>query len=82
MDTSFDGMRRNATARMNTLQKQIQLLLDDKYSNVDDDQKEALIEAYNDAAAAVDIMNCLYDDDVEDDINDLGDELSIASLEP
>lgn len=82
MEANFDGMRRNATANMNELGKFLEeeiLIMDNYY--IDDEIKEKLVKAFNDAAQSVDVMNCLYDDAVVDDMNDLSEVLEIKLLE-
>ena len=81
MEANFDGMRRNATANMNELGKFLEeeiLIMDNYY--IDDELKEKLVKAFNDAAQSVDVMNCLYDDAVVDDMNDLSEVLEIKLL--
>ena len=82
MGANFDGMRRNATANMNKLGKFLEeeILIMDNY-DIDDEIKEKLVKAFNDAAQSVDVMNCLYDDAVVDDMNDLSEVLEIKLLE-
>ena len=82
MEANFDGMRRNATANMNELGKFLEeeILIMDNY-DIDDEIKEKLVKAFNDAAQSVDVMNCLYDDAVVDDMNDLSEVLEIKLLE-
>ena len=82
MNVNFDGMRRNATANMNELGNVIkeEILSKDSY-DISDEIKEKIIEAFNNAAQSVDIMNCLYGDTEEDDMHDLSDVLSIDLLE-
>ena len=82
MEANFAGMRRNATANMNELGKFLEeeiLIMDNYY--IDDEIKEKLVKAFNDAAQSVDVMNCLYDDAVVDDMNDLSEVLEIKLLE-
>lgn len=82
MEANFDGMRRIATANMNVLGKFLEeeiLIMDNYY--IDDEIKEKLVKAFNDAAQSVDVMNCLYDDAVVDDMNDLSEVLEIKLLE-
>lgn len=83
MKANFDGMRRNATNRMNNLGQEIKELLkmaqDGKYFELDD--FESLVNSFNNSAGAVDVFNCLYDDSVEDDMNDLTDILNIDLIE-
>lgn len=81
MEANFDGMRRDATANMNTLGKVIEeeILSMDEY-DMPLELKEKLIEAFNNAAQSVDVMNCLYDPNVEEDMNDLSEVLSIDRL--
>lgn len=81
MQANFDGMRRNATANMNELGKFLEeeiLIMDNYY--IDDEIKEKLVKAFNDAARSVDVMNCLYDDSEEGDMNNLSDILRIETL--
>lgn len=83
MKANFDGMRRNATARMNDLGYEIKELLemakDGKYFELED--FEDLVNSFNSSAGAVDVLNCLYDDSIEDDMNDLSDVLNIDLIE-
>lgn len=82
MEANFDGMRRIATSNMNELGKFLEeeiLIMDNYY--IDDEIKEKLVKAFNDAAQSVDVMNCLYDDAVVDDMNDLSEVLEIKLLE-
>ena len=81
MEANFDGMRRIATANMNVLGKFLEeeiLIMDNYY--IDDEIKEKLVKVFNDAAQSVDVMNCLYDDAVVDDMNDLSEVLEITPL--
>ena len=83
MKVSFDGMRRNATSRMNDLGSEIRELLemvkDGKYFEIED--FENLIDSFNCSAGAVDVLNCLYDDNIQDDMNDLSDLINIDLIE-
>ena len=83
MKANFDGMRRNATSRMNDLGQEIKELLemakDGKYFELED--FEDLVNSFNNSAGAVDVLNCLYDDSIEDDMNDLSDVLNIDLIE-
>ena len=83
MKANFDGMRRNATSRMNDLGQEIKELLemakDGKYFELED--FEDLVYSFNNSAGAVDVLNCLYDDSIEDDMNDLSDVLNIDLIE-
>lgn len=78
MNVSFDGLRKNATRSMNTLHTTLQKIINE-YDMYEID-REDLIKEFNEAAMFVDSMNCLYDDNVDGDINDLSD-LSILRLE-
>ena len=82
MEANFDGMRRIATSNMNELGKFLEeeILIMDNY-DIDDEIKEKLVKAFNDAAQSVDVMNCLYDDAVVDYMNDLSEVLEIKLLE-
>lgn len=81
MRVSFDGMRRNATSSMNRLHTVIDDILatTDEY-DISATKREELTESFNDAAMFVDSFNCLYDDNVEDDMTNLSD-LEIKRLE-
>ena len=83
MKACFDGMRRNATGRMNDLGSEIKELLemakDGKYFEIED--FENLIDSFNNSAGAVDVLNCLYDDNIEDDMNDLSELIDICLIE-
>lgn len=78
MNVSFDGLRTNATRSMNRLQDVIKGIIEN--DDIYDSEKEELIEKFNEAAMFVDTFNCLYDDKVEDDFNNMED-LSIDRLE-
>lgn len=73
-------MRRNATGRMNDLGQEIKELLemakDSKYFEIED--FENLVDSFN---SSVDALNCLYDDNIEDDMNDLSELIDISLIE-
>jgi hypothetical protein len=79
MIVSFDGLRRNATDRMNKLYDVIEDILENE--DICQDNREQIIDMFNATAACIDTFNCLYDDDIEDDMNDLSELLSIYRLE-
>ena len=82
MTASFDGMRKRATANMNELHEVLKDVIElATWESVSDDLKERIVEAFNDSAQSVDIMNCLYDDNVENDMSDLSEVLHIERLE-
>jgi len=78
MKISFDGIRKNTTANINELCEVLKEALDEIN---DDDLKERLRVAFNNTAQSIDFINCIQDDDVEDDINDLSEILSVQKLE-
>lgn len=80
MTASFDGMRRNATNSMNELHRVLKELIECGWVK-DEFIEVKIIEAYNDAAQNIDVMNCLYDPNVKGDMNDLSDVLSINRLD-
>lgn len=81
MNVSFNGLRRNATYAMNELWDILNTVLDeDTHQDIDVDLKQKIIEKFNQAAMYVDSFNCLYDDSVEGDMDNLSD-LSISRLE-
>ena len=69
MKANFDRMRMSATRAMNRLFNVLEDVLENE--DISEDNKAQIIEKFNFAAQTVDIMNCLYDDSVEDDMNDL-----------
>lgn len=81
MNVSFDGLRKNATRSMNNLHSEIENILKnvDCYQ-FDKSYKEDLIKSFNEAAMFVDTFNCLYDDDIDGDFNNLSD-LSINRID-
>lgn len=78
MKISFDGMRITATASMNALHETIFEIIED--DDICSGIKEDLIKRFNDAAMDVNFFNCLYDNEVEDDFNEM-DDLSIKRFE-
>lgn len=78
MNVSFDRLRKNATRSMNDLHSTLNKIITE-YDMYEKD-RENLIKEFNEAAMFVDCMNCLFDNDVEGDINNLSD-LSISRLE-
>lgn len=82
MKANFDNMRRTATAQMNALQQRVS----ESFGYMDNYGEESALkveiaEAFNDLAYSVDMLNCIYDDDIEDDANDLSEELEIKRIE-
>ena len=74
MNVSFDGMRRNLTRSMDELSAVLKEVLELKsYEEVETELKERIIEAFNDSAMRCGFFNCLYDDNIEGDTNDLSD---------
>jgi len=81
MNVSFDGLRTNATRSMNRLYDTVKDIVEcGEYHTLSTDEKQELIEKFNEAAQYVDIFNCLYDDKVEDDFNNM-ENLSIDRLD-
>ena len=58
-------------------------VLEDVLANDDicEDNKIQIIEKFNESAMFVDSFNCLYDPDVDGDMDNLSDELSVCRLE-
>jgi hypothetical protein len=82
MNVSFNGMRRNATRAMNDLKDVLDTaMMDESCQNIDVDFKIAIVEKFNRAAFMVDSFNCLFDPDVDGDMDDLSNELSVITLE-
>jgi hypothetical protein len=81
MTVSFDGLRKNATRSMNTLHGKLDNILKAYGDDIYDSDKEELVEIFNQAAMFVDSFNCLFDPDVEGDMDNLSDEISVNRLE-
>lgn len=75
MKVSMDGMRRSATAAMNELAD----TLTGAEEMLPRCQFELLTEAFNEAAQAVDLFNCVFSKD-DELFNDLSDEIEIKRL--
>ena len=73
MKVNFNGMRKAATSDMNRLHSVLDELLSKHSDTLFSYEREEIIEAYNQAAQSVDMFNCLYDDNVEGDMDDLSD---------
>ena len=71
MKVSMDGLRINATRSMTDLYYAIEEALNDDW--IDDSVKQNLKDKYDDAARMLTTFNCLYDDRVEDDFNNMSD---------
>jgi hypothetical protein len=71
MNVSFDGLRTNATQSMNRLYDEIKGILETYEDDIIESDREDLMEKFNDSAMLVDTFNCLYDDDVEGDLNNM-----------
>jgi hypothetical protein len=72
MNVSFNGLRKNATNSMNELKSVLDDIIKlDSYDSVSIELKEDLIKKYNEAAMFVDTFNCLYDDNIEGDFDEL-----------
>ena len=78
MNVSFDELRTNATRSMNRLHDTIKDIVED--DDISDSERKELVFRFNDAAMFVDSFNCLYDDNVEDDMNSM-DDLNIDRLD-
>lgn len=83
MKANFDNMRIFATGSMNALGEVLQdeiLTVSDSYY-IDDELKQKIIKVFNFAAQRINALNLLYDDNVEDDVNDLSDDIEVNLLE-
>jgi len=76
MNVNIDGLRRNATGEMNNLAD----IIERACFHLEEDDKEELIQAFDEAAASVDMFNCVYSDSVEN-FSNLSDKLNIRRLE-
>lgn len=76
MRVSVDGMRRNMTADINRLREAITSVIDE----LDDYDKQKIIESFDQVACNQNSFNCMYDDE-DEDCNDLGDQLKIELLD-
>jgi len=75
---NFNGMRCNATRSMNRLKNVLaEVVALDSYDSVDESLKKRIKSAFDEAAQNVDVMNCLFDDEVVGDMDDLSDKLNV-----
>ena len=83
MKVSFNGLRRNATSDMNQLGDEIKELLNKSKQGIffEIEDLEELVESFNAAASCVDMFNCLYDDNIKDDMDDLSDDIEIQNID-
>ncbi|WP_041963431.1 hypothetical protein [Sulfurospirillum cavolei] len=82
MKANFDNMRILATGNMNELGRVLKekiLIMDNYY--IDDELKQEIVTAFNNTACRVDSLNCLYDDNIPDDVNDLSETIEVERLE-
>lgn len=59
MKVNIDGSRRTVTASMNKLGYALKSALED----VSESNREQVVEAFDQAASHINILNCIYDDD-------------------
>jgi len=78
MTVSFNGLRKNATRSMNKLFDVLEDVLEN--DDICIDNKIQIVEKFNEAAMFVDLFNCLFDPDVDGDMDNLSDELSVSRL--
>lgn len=75
MKVNIDGLRRSATARMNKLAETLETILTDLHEG----EVEEVVDAYNEAAMMIGLLNLVYDDST-DDLNDLSGEIEVKRL--
>lgn len=76
MKVSVDGMRRNMTADINWLREAITSVIDE----LDDNDKQEIIDSFNQVACNQNSFNCMYDDE-NPLFNDMGEQLEIQLLD-
>ncbi|WP_060826148.1 hypothetical protein [Sulfurospirillum cavolei] len=79
MKANFDNMRIFTTGSMNALGEVLKDYVIDS-DDIDDDVKRKITNAFNYAGQRVNVLNCLYDDNVKDDVNDLSDVIEVELL--
>ncbi|MDD3344717.1 MAG: hypothetical protein PHR87_14230 [Sulfurospirillaceae bacterium] len=82
MKANFDNMRIFTTGSMNAFGEVLQdeiLSVSDSYY-IDDDLKRKIVNAFNHAAQRINALNCLFDDNIQDDVNDLSDDIEVGLL--
>ncbi|MFK3873069.1 hypothetical protein [Pseudoalteromonas rhizosphaerae] len=72
---SGDGMRQNQTNDLNRLREAIVTILDELYN----DDKQELIESFDQVACNQNSFNCMYSDD-EENFNDIGDQYEVELI--
>lgn len=72
---SGDGMRQNQTRDLNRLREAIVCVLGELYN----DDKQELIESFDQVACNQNSFNCMYSDD-DENFNDIGDQYEIELI--
>lgn len=73
MNVSIDGLRLNMTSDVAKLKSTIEHLLADVGDYADSSAKQELMDAFDQVAQDSNILNCVFDDNVAGDFNDLSD---------
>ena len=71
MKVSMDGLRRNTTRSVNDLHRVLEDIINS--GDLDCDQQEEVINGFNEVSRFIGTLNCVYDPNIEDDMNDLSD---------
>lgn len=69
MNVNINGIRKNATRSMVILYDSIDSLLENE--NISKESRLDLCEKFDEAARAVTMINCIYDNSVDGDFDDL-----------
>lgn len=72
---SGDGMRQNQTRDLNRLREAIVTILDELYN----DDKQELIESFDQVACNQNSFNCMYSRD-DEDFNDISDQYEVELI--
>ena len=71
MKVNFDNIRKKTTKEFNELGKGLDKLLEQYDWEVLDKDMQEIVAKYNNLREMIITLNCLHDDEVADDINDL-----------
>jgi len=80
MRVNFDNMRRRTTRDFNKLGNVLDNFLEQYDWEILSEDKEEIITSYNELRSAIASLNCLYDDAIDGDMDDLSNELDVLRI--
>ena len=71
MKVNFDGIRKTTTDQFNRLGDMLEEILDKCDFDISQEEIDEISSQFNNIANMIIGLNCIYDDETKDDINDL-----------